>query len=170
MRPAVSTSDVPILSLEKVTKTFPGVRALSEVSIDLYPGKVTALVGENGAGKSTVVKTLTGIYKPDGGEIRIDGVAVQFPTPQSAENAGVTAIHQETVLFDELSVAENIFLGHAPKGRFGLIDTRAMQRGAQEILDGLGVKIDPSTILKELGTANKHLVAISRALSVDAGW
>ena len=168
MRPAVSTSDVPILSLEKVTKTFPGVRALSEVSIDLYPGKVTALVGENGAGKSTVVKTLTGIYKPDGGEIRIDGVAVQFPTPQSAENAGVTAIHQETVLFDELSVAENIFLGHAPKGRFGLIDTRAMQRGAQEILDGLGVKIDPSTILKELGTANKHLVAISRALSVDA--
>ncbi|WP_072779070.1 sugar ABC transporter ATP-binding protein [Marivita hallyeonensis] len=168
MRPTVSPSDAPVLSLKKVTKTFPGVRALSEVSIDLYPGKVTALVGENGAGKSTVVKTLTGIYQPDGGEIRVDGAAVQFPTPQSAENAGVTAIHQETVLFDELSVAENIFLGHAPKGRFGLIDIRAMHKGAQEILDGLGAKIDPGTILKELGTANKHLVAISRALSVDA--
>jgi len=152
MRPNVSPSDAPVLSLEKVTKTFPGVRALSEVSIDLYPGKVTALVGENGAGKSTVVKTLTGIYQPDDGEIRVDGKPLQFPTPQSAENAGVTAIHQETVLFDE----------------FGLIDTRAMHKGAQEILDGLGAKIDPAATLKDLGTANKHLVAISRALSVDA--
>jgi rhamnose transport system ATP-binding protein len=164
----VSPSDTPVLSLAKVTKTFPGVRALSEVSIDLYPGKVTALVGENGAGKSTVVKTLTGIYQPDGGAILVDGAPVQFPAPQSAENAGVTAIHQETVLFDELSVAENIFLGHAPKGSFGLIDTRAMFTGAKEILDGLGAKIDPNATLKELGTANKHLVAIARALSVDA--
>ena len=164
----MSPTDTPVLSLAKVTKTFPGVRALSEVSIDLYPGKVTALVGENGAGKSTVVKTLTGIYQPDGGAILVDGAPVQFPAPQSAENAGVTAIHQETVLFDELSVAENIFLGHAPKGSFGLIDTRAMFTGAKEILDGLGANIDPNATLKELGTANKHLVAIARALSIDA--
>ncbi|MDG2453987.1 MAG: sugar ABC transporter ATP-binding protein [Paracoccaceae bacterium] len=168
MRPDVSPSETPVLSLAKVTKTFPGVRALSEVSLDLYAGKVTALVGENGAGKSTVVKTLTGIYQPDGGEILVDAATVQFPTPQSAVNAGVTAIHQETVLFDELSVAENIFLGHAPKGWFALIDTRAIHKGAQEILDGLGAKIDPGVTLKELGTANKHLVAIARALSVDA--
>ncbi|MCV3273356.1 sugar ABC transporter ATP-binding protein [Roseobacter sinensis] len=158
----------PLLSLSGVTKTFPGVRALSDVSLKLYPGKVTALVGENGAGKSTLVKVLTGIYQPDDGDIRIDGQPVRFPTPQSAEHAGVTAIHQETVLFDELSVAENIFLGHAPTGRFGLIDSSAMMTRAREILSSIGGAIDPGTTLKELGTANKHLVAIARALSVDA--
>ncbi len=172
LRPDVSAEaafDVsPLLSLAGVTKTFPGVRALSDVSLKLYPGKVTALVGENGAGKSTVVKVLTGIYQPDVGDIRIDGQPVRFPTPQSAESAGVTAIHQETVLFDELSVAENIFLGHAPKVRFGLIDKRTMVSRAREILSDIGAKIEPGATLKDLGTANKHLVAIARALSIDA--
>ena len=158
----------PLLTLAGVTKTFPGVRALSDVSLTLYPGKVTALVGENGAGKSTLVKILTGIYQPDQGDIRIDGQTVRFPTPQSAETAGVTAIHQETVLFDELSVAENIFLGHAPKRRFGLIDVGAMSSRAGEILAGIGAQIDARAKLKDLGTANKHLVAIARALSIDA--
>lgn len=165
---AAQTDDHPILSLNRVTKTFPGVTALSEVSLDLYPGKVTALVGENGAGKSTVVKILTGIYQPDGGQIEIDGSAVRFPTAQDAGAAGVTAIHQETVLFDELSVAENVFLGHAPRGRWGLIDTGEMVRKAREILKSIGAEIDPRTKLKELGIANKHLVAIARALSIDA--
>ena len=172
IRPDVSRSTAsdtaPSLMLSGITKTFPGVRALSDVSLKLYAGKVTALVGENGAGKSTVVKVLTGIYQPDAGDIRIDGQPVRFPTPQSAENAGVTAIHQETVLFDELSVAENIFLGHAPKNRFGLIDKSAMVARAREILSGIGAKIDPGVTLKDLGTANKHLVAIARALSIDA--
>ena len=158
----------PLLTLEGVTKTFPGVRALSEVSLTLRPGRVTALVGENGAGKSTLVKILTGIYQPDAGAIAIDGRAVRFPTPQSAEAEGVTAIHQETVLFDELSVAENIFLGHAPRGRFGLIDTGAMAARAREILASIGASIEPSVTLKDLGTANKHLVAIARALSIEA--
>lgn len=161
-------TDAPILSLTSVTKTFPGVRALHEVALSLYPGKVTALIGENGAGKSTVVKILTGIYQPDAGDIRVDGATVSFPTPQSAENAGVTAIHQETVLFDELTVAENIFLGHAPRGLLGLIDKSAMDQRAREILASIGATIDPHTKLKDLGTANKHLVAISRALSIDA--
>jgi len=165
---APTEEPVPVLALDGVTKTFPGVRALSEVSLRLYPGQVTALVGENGAGKSTVVKILTGIYQPDGGEIRVDGAATRFATAQAAGDAGVTAIHQETVLFDELSVAENIFLGHAPRGRFGLIDTGAMMREAAQILDGIGAEIDPRTKLKDLGIANKHLVAIARALSIDA--
>ncbi|MEL6100843.1 MAG: sugar ABC transporter ATP-binding protein [Pseudomonadota bacterium] len=160
--------DTPVLALKGITKTFPGVKALSDVSLRLHPGQVTALVGENGAGKSTVVKILTGIYQPDGGEILVDGTAVQFPTSQAAGNAGVTAIHQETVLFDELSIAENIFLGHAPRGRFGLIDTRAMMRQATEILRSIGAEIDPGHKLKDLGIANKHLVAIARALSIDA--
>ena len=157
-----------ILALEDVTKTFPGVTALSEVLLKLYPGEVTALIGENGAGKSTVVKILTGIYKADAGKILIDGQPVQFPTAQAAADAGITAIHQETVLFDELSVAENIFLGHAPRGKFGLINWAEMERQSTRILNSIGAEIDPNTRLRDLGIANKHLVAISRALSIDA--
>ncbi|WP_299673101.1 sugar ABC transporter ATP-binding protein [uncultured Roseobacter sp.] len=160
--------DVAILALERITKTFPGVKALSDVSLRLIPGKVTALIGENGAGKSTVVKILTGIYQPDGGSLRVDGQPTRFPVPQAASRSGVTAIHQETVLFDELSVAENIFLGHAPRGAFGLIDLKQMAEKAREILDSIGAKIDPEHKLKDLGIANKHLVAIARALSIDA--
>ncbi|MEX3007650.1 sugar ABC transporter ATP-binding protein [Hoeflea sp. TYP-13] len=158
----------PILSLRGISKSFPGVKALSDVSLDLYPGQVTALVGENGAGKSTIVKILTGIYQPDEGAMTIDGSDVAFPNAYAASDAGVTAIHQETVLFDELSVAENIFIGHAPRGRFGLIDKRRMNSSAASLLDRVGAQIDPSVRLRDLGIANKHLVAISRALSVDA--
>ncbi|WP_108838074.1 sugar ABC transporter ATP-binding protein [Tateyamaria sp. Alg231-49] len=163
-----STVQTAILALDGITKTFPGVKALSEVSLHLIPGKVTALIGENGAGKSTVVKILTGIYQPDGGAILVDGQPTTFPAPQAAADNGVTAIHQETVLFDELSVAENIFLGHAPRGAFGLIDRKTMNQKAGEILDGVGAKIEPDHKLKDLGIANKHLVAIARALSIDA--
>ncbi|GAB5463264.1 MAG: sugar ABC transporter ATP-binding protein [Hoeflea alexandrii] len=159
---------IPVLALDGITKTFPGVKALDGVSLRLYPGQVTALIGENGAGKSTVVKTLTGIYQPDGGEILVDGKATRFPTAKDAADAGITAIHQETVLFDELSVAENIFLGHAPRTRFGLIDWAGMARQATEILRGIGAEIDPTHKLRDLGIANKHLVAIGRALSIDA--
>lgn len=159
---------IPILALDGITKTFPGVKALSDVSLSLYPGQVTALVGENGAGKSTVVKILTGIYQPTEGRILVDGTETRFPTAQDAADAGITAIHQETVLFDELSVAENIFLGHAPRNRFGLIDWAAMARMSREILDGIGAEIDPGAKLRDLGIANKHLVAIARALSIDA--
>lgn len=158
----------PILALDKISKVFPGVRALADVDLRLFPGQVTALVGENGAGKSTVVKVLTGIYQPDGGQILLDGAPVRFATAQAAAQAGVTAIHQETVLFDELSVAENIFLGHAPRTRFGLIDTAQMYRRATEILDSIGADFDPGLRLRDLGIAKKHLVAIARALSVDA--
>ena len=157
-----------VIALDGITKTFPGVKALSEVSLKLYPGQVTALVGENGAGKSTVVKILTGIYQPNGGAILVDGAQSDFPTPQAAVDAGITAIHQETVLFDELSVAENIFLGHAPRGKFGLINWSEMERRSAEILAGIGAEIDSATKLRDLGIANKHLVAISRALSIDA--
>lgn len=166
--PAARSDIPPVLALDGVTKTFPGVKALSDVSLRLYPGQVMALVGENGAGKSTVVKILTGIYQPDGGVIRVDGQPVHFPTAQDAAAAGITAIHQETVLFDELSVAENIFLGHAPRGRFGLIDNARMMESAKVILHSVGARIDPKIRLRDLGIANKHLVAIARALSIDA--
>ena len=159
----------PRLTLTGISKSFPGVRALSNVSLALYPGQVTALIGENGAGKSTLVKILTGIYQPDEGEIRIDGEAVTLPSAHAAFAHGITAIHQETVLFDDLTVAENIFLGHAPRTRLHLIDWRTMRRGAREVLDVLGAKhIDPDARLRDLGIANKHLVAVARAMSIDA--
>ncbi|MEM9813712.1 MAG: ATP-binding cassette domain-containing protein, partial [Pseudomonadota bacterium] len=158
----------PVMTLTGITKSFPGVRALSDVSLELYPGQVTALVGENGAGKSTIVKCLTGIYRPDAGRIEIDGRPVTFATAQDATAAGITAIHQETVLFDELSVAENIFIGHAPRGRFGLIDWPTLRRKSTEILARIDAPLNPDLPLKELGIASKHLVAIARALSVDA--
>jgi rhamnose transport system ATP-binding protein len=158
----------PILELRGISKSFPGVKALENVGLILTAGRVTALIGENGAGKSTLVKILTGIYQPDAGEIRIDGSVVQLPTAQAAQRAGVTAIHQETVLFDELSVAENIFLGHAPRTRWGLMDWAAMRRRAADILARIEVSIDPSMRLKDLSIAQRHLVAIARALSVEA--
>jgi rhamnose transport system ATP-binding protein len=159
---------MPMLVLSGVSKSFPGVHALTDVSLELYPGEVTALVGENGAGKSTLVKILTGIYQPDEGEVSIDGEPVALPTAHDAAKAGITAIHQETVLFDELSVAENIFLGHAPRGPFGMIDWKALNREAAALLERIGAKIDPQVRLRDLAIASRHLVAIARALSVDA--
>jgi ABC-type sugar transport system, ATPase component len=159
----------PVLALSGVSKSFPGVRALSKVSLELYPGEVTALVGENGAGKSTLVKILTGIYQPDEGTIFLGGKEVSFSSAYDAHRAGITAIHQETVLFDELSVAENIFLGHAPRGRFGLIDRKRMVAEAAAVLKRIGADIDPQARLRDLGIASKHLVAIARAFSIEAG-
>jgi rhamnose transport system ATP-binding protein len=159
----------PILTLAGVSKSFPGVRALAGVSLELYPGEVTALIGENGAGKSTLVKVLTGIHQPDEGEIRLKGTPVSLPTPHRAFELGITAIHQETVLFDDLSVAENVYLGHAPRARLGTIDWKSMRAGARRVLSGMGAgHIEPAARLRDLSFANKHLVAVARALSIDA--
>lgn len=164
----ISAQDTPLLSLEAICKSFPGVKALDHVDLDLYPGQVTALIGENGAGKSTLVKILTGIYQADSGALFIGGQKTTLTTAQHAAQMGITAIHQETVLFDDLSVAENIFLGHAPKTRVGLIDVTHQRVEAQKILREIGAQIDPDTRLRDLGIASKHLVAIARALSIEA--
>ena len=166
--PLGDAETTPLLALSGISKSFPGVKALAAVDMQLYPGQVTALIGENGAGKSTIVKILTGIYQPDQGEITIAGLPVRFTSADAAARAGVTAIHQETVLFDELTVAENIFIGHAPRSRFGLIDWPAMNRAAVVLLARIGADLDPTQRLRDLGIAKKHLVAIARALSVDA--
>ena len=158
----------PVVSMDAITKTFPGVTALDQVKLDLYPGQVTALVGENGAGKSTTVKILTGIYQPNGGTIRVNGDAIKLNTPNDASDAGITAIHQETVLFDELTVAENIWIGHAPRTKTGLIDRAEMHRTAQALLDEIDAPFSTHALLRDLGIASKHLVAIARALSIDA--
>jgi rhamnose transport system ATP-binding protein len=134
----------------------------------LRAGEVMALIGENGAGKSTIVKILTGIYQPDEGEILIDGRPRILASPRDAWAAGVTAIHQETVMFDELSVAENVFMGHMPAGRTRLVDWSVMRARSRELLLRLECDVDPDTPLKALGVAQKHLVEIARALSHDA--
>jgi rhamnose transport system ATP-binding protein len=165
-RPA---SAAPRLTLSGVSKAFPGVRALHDVSLALYPGEVTALIGENGAGKSTLVKILTGIYQPDAGTISIEGREVSLPSAHAAFRHGITAIHQETVLFDDLSVAENIFLGHAPRTALKTIDWRTMRQRARDVLQAMHAgHIDPDTRLRDLGIANKHLVAVARAMSIDS--
>ena len=156
-----------MLKLNGLSKSFPGVRALHNVGFTLAAGEVTALIGENGAGKSTVVKLLTGIYRPDAGSIEVNGREQSFIGPADSWKAGITAIHQETAMFDELTVAENIFMGHAPrKGRF--IDWRGMLQRADEILKSIEADIDPAMPLKQLGVAQKHLVSIARALSHDS--
>ena len=161
-------AETAILEMRGISQIFPGVKALDNVSIALYPGKVTALIGENGAGKSTLVKILTGIYRPNEGEILVDGKPATFSNAQGSIDAGVTAIHQETVLFDELTVAENIFLGHAPRTKWGIIDWKTMNSRAKALLVSLESAIDPTIRLKDLSIAQRHLVAISRALSIEA--
>ena len=159
----------PRLELVGITKSFPGVRALHNVSLSLFAGQVTALIGENGAGKSTLVKILTGIYQPDSGHIQLDGKPITLASAQSAFQMGITAIHQETVLFDDLTVAENIFLGHAPRGRFGFIDWALMKTKATSVLVKMRAgHIAADARLRDLSIANKHLVAVARAMSIDA--
>jgi rhamnose transport system ATP-binding protein len=159
----------PKLTLSGISKSFPGVRALHEVSLELYPGEVTALIGENGAGKSTLVKVLTGIYQPDAGQITLDGQSITLSSAHKAFELGITAIHQETVLFDDLSVAENIYLGHAPRTQWRTIDWRKMRADARILLKDMGAgHIDAGARLRDLSIANKHLVAVARAMSIEA--
>lgn len=163
------TLTTPLLSLKGITKVFPGVRALENVHLDLWPGKVTALIGENGAGKSTLVKVMTGIYQPEEGELLYKAIPITLPNPEAAHKVGITAIHQETVLFDELTVTENIFVGHyIYRGFFKKLDWPAMHQQAQEILTRLEVQINPRATLKTLSIAQRHMVAIARALSFEA--
>ena len=158
----------PILTLSGISKSFPGVRALNGVSLSLQPGRVVALLGENGAGKSTIVKILTGIYRADEGEIRVSGKVRSFSSPRDAWAAGIAAIHQETVMFDELTVSENIFMGHMPTGPARLVDWAEMRRKSAELLKRIDAAIPTELKLKRLSVAQKHLVEIARALSHEA--
>jgi rhamnose transport system ATP-binding protein len=159
----------PLLSLRGLCKRFGGVRALDGVKLDADAGEVVALVGENGAGKSTLVKVLTGIHAPDAGEIRLDGAAVTFSSPLEAMRAGITAVHQETVMFDELTVAENIYMGHHPRAA-GLprIDWRRMETEAARLFERLEVTLPVRAKVRDLSIAQRHFIEIARALSQAA--
>jgi rhamnose transport system ATP-binding protein len=157
-----------MLHLHGIEKRFGPTQALRGVDLDLVPGQALALVGENGAGKSTLVKTLTGVHAPDAGEIRLDGRAVRFARTHDAQAAGIVAVHQETVVFDALSAAENIFIGRPPtRGPAGLrvVDWRRMEREAQGWLDAAGAQFSARTPARDLGIAQRHQLEIARALS-----
>jgi rhamnose transport system ATP-binding protein len=159
----------PLLQVRDIEKSFPGVRALSGVSFDVRPGEVHALLGENGAGKSTLIKIVSGVYEPDLGSILVDGREVRFATPDDARRAGVATIYQELLLFPELSVAENIFLGHAPLAGAGRIDWRAMRAKAEKLLASLEIDdLTADEIVGALSVGNRQRVEILRALSHDA--
>ncbi|MFH9477885.1 sugar ABC transporter ATP-binding protein [Streptomyces anulatus] len=158
----------PVLEARSVSKRFPGVVALDDVSFALRAGEVHALVGENGAGKSTLIKVLTGVYRSDEGEVRVSGEPVRFARPFEAQQAGISTIYQEVNLVPLMSVARNIFLGREPKNRFGLIDFARMNRETTELLDGFGVRVDPKRPLHTLGIGTQQMVALARAVSVRA--
>ena len=159
----------PLLEVRGLEKTFPGVRALSGVSFSVMPGEVHALLGENGAGKSTLIKIVSGVFPPNSGQILIDGVERKFQLPEDARRAGVATIYQELLLFPELTVAENIFMGHAPRGLGGRLDWREMRARAEKLLASLEINdLHPDRIVGTLSVGNRQRVEILRALSYDA--
>ncbi len=166
MSPA--TSETPVLKLEGIVKTFPGVRALDGVDFDVRPGEVHALMGENGAGKSTLMKTLAGMHQPDEGRIIIDGKTVEIANPIEAKENGIILIHQELSLAEEMTVAENVFLGELPRGRFGFVDRHALNDRVGMILKKLNCDFGPRTRVGTLSIAKKQMCEIARALTHHA--
>ncbi|TIV72511.1 MAG: sugar ABC transporter ATP-binding protein [Mesorhizobium sp.] len=160
--------DDVILSLEGVGKIFPGVVALSDVSLSIARGETHIVLGENGAGKSTLIKLLAGIYQPDSGAIAFNGKPYQPRTPHDAHQSGIRIVHQELNLLPYLSIAENLMLENLPRRAFGVVDRRALNRRAVALLKEVGLDIDPRTRVEALGVAQMQLVEIAKALSYDS--
>ncbi|MEU4536596.1 sugar ABC transporter ATP-binding protein [Streptosporangium sp. NPDC023825] len=157
----------PIVRMSGIGKRFPGVKALDDVGFRLLPGEVHALMGENGAGKSTLIKVLTGVYSVDEGEIELAGERVAFSSPSAAQQAGISTVYQEVNLCGNLSVAENIFVGREPR-RFGRIRWKEMRRRAKELMGRLDLRVDVSAPLASYSLAVQQMVAIARAVDIDA--
>jgi simple sugar transport system ATP-binding protein len=157
----------PVLSVSGICKSFPGVRALSNARLNLYPGEVHVLMGQNGAGKSSLIKVLTGVEQPDAGEILLDGQPVAPASVLDAQNLGIRTVYQEVNLCPNLSVLENICIGRFPR-RWKRIDWPAAQRRAQEILASLDIDIDVTESLSAYPAAIQQMVAIARAVSAEA--
>ncbi|MBN9433737.1 MAG: sugar ABC transporter ATP-binding protein [Bosea sp.] len=160
----------PLVELRNTSKTFSGIKVLKNVGFDVRPGEVHALLGENGAGKSTLIKILSGFHTPDeGGEIRVNGRPVSFSSPRDARKAGIATVYQELLLFPDMTVAENIFIGHAPRAGMGALDWNEMRRRARALLDDLDSHdLDVDARVGGLSVANRQRVEIAKALSQDA--
>lgn len=152
------------LSCEGLCKSYPGVQSLDNVGIEIAPGSIHALVGENGAGKSTLVAVLSGAIQPDTGILYMDGHPIEHPSTRAAKDAGIHVVHQELMLFSDMTVAENIFLGEEPKNWLGMMDRVEMRRRSATILSDLGTKIDVDQKVRNLSVADQQMVEIARAL------
>jgi len=165
----MSDVEAPLLTLTDIGKQFPGVRALDGVNFDVQAGEVHALLGENGAGKSTLIKIISGVYQPDEGNITLLGQAVDFDSPATAQRNGIATIYQELLLYPELSVAENIFMGHQPRTRLGTLDWWRMRKLAIEQLASLDIHdLDVDQTVGSLSVGNRQRVEIAKALSQSA--
>ena len=156
-----------ILELKHISKYYPGVTALQDVSLNVRRGEIHALIGENGAGKSTLIKTCSGAIAPSEGEIVINGKTFRRMTPKLSEENGIGVIYQEFNLVGDLTVAENIFLGRAIRKGI-MVDFKAMERQAQVILDSLHMKISPSAMVRDLSVGYQQMVEIAKAMSQNA--
>jgi ribose transport system ATP-binding protein len=157
-----------VLIAENITKKFPGVIALDNVSLELHEGKVNAIIGENGAGKSTLMKILSGVYSEFEGRIIYKGKPIHFSNPKEAEKAGIAIIHQELNLIPDLTIAENIFLGRELTTSFGLLDKKKMRTATQQLLDKLKMDVPPDTIIASLKLGEQQVVEIAKALLTNA--
>src|SRR5688572_17599940 len=165
------TSPAIVLRARNISRAFPGVQALSSVELTLRAGEVHALMGQNGAGKSTLIKVLTGVYAPDAGSIELGGARVRPQSPVHAQELGISAVHQESHLLPNLSVAENICAGRYPRKpwtRGGGIDWRETERRARELLAGLGIDLDVTQLAGGLPAALQQLATVARAVATDA--
>ncbi len=165
---AAAPSNDVLLAVEGLTKHFPGVMALSDVSLDVRRGEILGLMGENGAGKSTLLKILSGVMPPSAGRIVFDGQEYKPSDPLDAKRHGIVTIYQELSLIPALSVAENIFVGRAPVGPFRLVNWRRMEEATRGIIARVGLAIDPMTPVSALSVAEQQLVEIARALSLES--
>ena len=155
----------PLLEMRNISKSFPGVQALKDVSFAVNPGEIVCLLGENGAGKSTLMKILTGVYAADAGSIRLAGQEVRFRNTRDAFARGISIVLQEFNLCPNLSAMENLFLGHEVKGPFGLLSYRRMREKAEAAFRSLRLEIRPETLVKELGVAQQQMIEVAKALS-----
>ena len=155
----------PVLEMRDISKRFGATQALAGVSLQLRAGEVHALLGENGAGKSTLIKIMTGVQPADSGEMLLDGQAIHLHSAQDAQRFGIAAMYQEPMVFPDLSVAENIFIGHRDRGR--IVDRRKMEREAREVLDRLGVQLEVDEPARGLTLAEQQTVEIAKAISLD---
>ncbi|HFL2396801.1 TPA: sugar ABC transporter ATP-binding protein [Clostridioides difficile] len=155
-----------ILKLSNIAKEFPGVRALDNVNFELFHGEVHALLGENGAGKSTMIKILTGAHSKTSGKFIFEGKEIEHISPDISKKIGINAIYQELTVFDELTVAQNIFMGKEINGKL-LTNDKKMNEEAKKIFDNMGIDINPNSLVKELSIAQKQMVEIARVLSSE---
>ncbi len=158
----------PLWELHGISKAFPGVQALDDVSFAVYSGEVHALLGENGSGKSTLAKCLAGVHQPESGQMRFQGSEVTFRNPMEARQTGVATIYQEFSLVPSLTVAENIFLGRYPRNVVGTIDWSAARKATVKVLESLSLKIDPDAVVQGLSVAEQQLVEIAKAISLQS--